>query len=346
MGVSLDVEQAVVDLTERGGTASTQQDSILQDPAFVETLFQPLRPILGSMMATSRESDLSVAIDTALYGGALQDLISRVFMVLPTDLRVVLGSGSSGARSRALEECKITLTAYFGEEFHPHILKATNLLVELGEIIPELFNRIESENIEVNDSTINIEEFMGNADISEDYRKGVLAYLDATVCMFAVASAADGNIQPRPPLTRHLFVRWIRGHEIALKVFRERLQEDEQPPMQDAEKELPWQKPCVAMFEYLAEADPSRLIRMIDGGTLPPEDLTFAVEIAGRLLEDIAVPSLLKMLIHESAVVREGAIYGLGHHRSERIDSRLREISESDPSLGVRDAAAATLEDT
>ena len=108
---------------------------------------------------------------------------------------------------------------------------------------------------------------------------------------------------------------------------------------------LRWSKPCVAMFEYLAETDPARLIRLIDGGALSPADLTFAAEVAGKLPAELAVASLLRLLTHVSPVVREGAVYGLAQHRSDLVDTRLRQIATNDDSLGVRETAASLFED-
>lgn len=104
-----------------------------------------------------------------------------------------------------------------------------------------------------------------------------------------------------------------------------------------------WDKPCCAMFEYLADNDPAELLRLIDSSSLQPEDLTFAAEVAGRLPGELVVKSLLALLRHDSAVVREGAIYGLSNHRSTSVDTELQNIIIRDSSYAVREAAGATL---
>lgn len=114
---------------------------------------------------------------------------------------------------------------------------------------------------------------------------------------------------------------------------------------ESSETHLMWSKPCVAMFEFLIESDPARLIRLIDSGTLEPADLTFAAEIAGRAPGETSVESLLRLLVHPSPVVREGAVYGLSRQRSRRVEDRLRELTVTDPSPGVREAAIHVLED-
>lgn len=113
----------------------------------------------------------------------------------------------------------------------------------------------------------------------------------------------------------------------------------------EGDRVLPWAAPCVAMFEHLAETDPTRLIRMISAENLSPPDLTFAAEVAGKLPGDTARAALLSLLSHPSALVREGAVYGLRHHRSAVVDEQLRALATRDDSAGVREAAHTVLED-
>ena len=56
-----------------------------------------------------------------------------------------------------------------------------------------------------------------------------------------------------------------------------------------------------------------------------------------------AIEALTVLLTHKSAVVREGAIYGLTPHLEYYVE-QLRQMSEQDPSPGIRDAAAEALE--
>lgn len=102
--------------------------------------------------------------------------------------------------------------------------------------------------------------------------------------------------------------------------------------------------PSEALFERLASDDPPRLLALL-ASDLEPAMLTFAAEIAGRELssEDV-VPPLMALLRHPSAVVREGAIYGLAHHPRDDVDRELLRLGADDPSTGVRTAANDVLE--
>ena len=107
-----------------------------------------------------------------------------------------------------------------------------------------------------------------------------------------------------------------------------------------------WDGPCEAAFEFLADNHPSELIGLIVSNRLGPTDLTFAAEIAGRLSDGAAVRrTLLPLLMHDDAVVREGAIYGLALHADETVRAALIRNSACDPSPAVRQAAADTLAD-
>lgn len=111
-------------------------------------------------------------------------------------------------------------------------------------------------------------------------------------------------------------------------------------------QEPSWDAPCEEMFEYLAHTHPQRLLDLIRAGGLEYYDLTFAVEIAGRITDSDAVrKALLPLLSHPQPVVREGALYGLAPHRDESVNARIRYIADHDPSHGVRRAAVAMLDD-
>jgi hypothetical protein len=107
--------------------------------------------------------------------------------------------------------------------------------------------------------------------------------------------------------------------------------------------------PCRDAFEHLAEADPARLAARILRGDLGRAHLGYAAEALGRGTEgetSHAVIEVLRgLLAHESPLVREGAIYGLAHHRTARVDSELRRVAAHDVSPGVREAAADVLEE-
>ena len=106
-----------------------------------------------------------------------------------------------------------------------------------------------------------------------------------------------------------------------------------------------WKQPCEAMFEHLAQCHPDQLLRLVNAQQLPPIELSFAAEAAGTLANSPAVRNtLLRMLRHGDAVVREGAIYGLARHVDEEILRELRQVAATDPSPGVQEAAANLIE--
>ena len=87
------------------------------------------------------------------------------------------------------------------------------------------------------------------------------------------------------------------------------------------------------------------VLRLIESGSLEYYDLTFAAEIAGQLQDSEAVRSaLLPLLLHEEAVVREGAAYGLASHLTDEVAKQLAELAISDPSPGVRRALKNIME--
>ena len=86
------------------------------------------------------------------------------------------------------------------------------------------------------------------------------------------------------------------------------------------------------------------LIALLSSTELAPADLTFAAEAAGQ--HDEAVPSLLKLLDHEHAVVREGALYGLTPHvDAQGVADRLRRIARHDSSGTIREIAASIVDE-
>jgi HEAT repeat protein len=52
---------------------------------------------------------------------------------------------------------------------------------------------------------------------------------------------------------------------------------------------------------------------------------------------------LIRLLMHDEPVVREGAVYGLVHHLDDEVRSCLYFVRRDDPSPGVRAAAAEAL---
>lgn len=105
-------------------------------------------------------------------------------------------------------------------------------------------------------------------------------------------------------------------------------------------------RPSEELFESLAKRSPDRLLEYLSPGNLPLADLAFATEATG-LIDDPtrAIPCLLALLKHVYAPVREASVYALARHAGsyEEIRSALRTTAESDPSLGVKEAASEAL---
>lgn len=107
-----------------------------------------------------------------------------------------------------------------------------------------------------------------------------------------------------------------------------------------------WATHCEDEFEYLAEHDPAALLALIQGGGLKPTLLTFALEHAGAVRAETAVPVLLPFLQHEKDYVREGAVYGLARllEQDPGLREVLRQVALRDTSQGVRSAAQEALD--
>jgi hypothetical protein len=109
---------------------------------------------------------------------------------------------------------------------------------------------------------------------------------------------------------------------------------------------LRWNRPCEGAFDLLAARFPRDLAKLIQDNRLEASDLTFAAEALGRSNMGWLVRHALKpLLTHTSAVVREGAIYGLQKHIDPDIHAALKAVSESDVSPAVRTAAEDALSD-
>ena len=73
---------------------------------------------------------------------------------------------------------------------------------------------------------------------------------------------------------------------------------------------------------------------------LRPSRLTFAAEAVGLQADSVLVrATLLPLLNHVSAVVREGALYGIANHLDDAVLVVVRKLADDDPSPGVRQAA-------
>jgi len=101
-------------------------------------------------------------------------------------------------------------------------------------------------------------------------------------------------------------------------------------------------------FVEMARSNPSGLLELLFKENISPADLTFAASAAGDIPDsELVVPMLLKLLEHKSAIVREGAIYGLSNYLpSDTIYDKFRELRSSDHSTGVRETLAQILDST
>lgn len=107
-----------------------------------------------------------------------------------------------------------------------------------------------------------------------------------------------------------------------------------------------WTEPCEGVFEYLADKYPGALATLIKDGSLSPADLTYAAEYMGHSPNSAEVRKiLLPLLEHPSAVVREGAIYGIRRHLDAGARERLSAMADHDPNSAVMEAATEALED-
>ena len=107
-----------------------------------------------------------------------------------------------------------------------------------------------------------------------------------------------------------------------------------------------WPVPCEAEFKRLAKHDPARLVAWIDANVLSIADLTFAAEWLGAADTPDAEDVLLGLTKHYEAVVREGAVLGIGRcmvddRDTDAMRARLHVMAREDSSPGVR----ATAED-
>jgi hypothetical protein len=105
--------------------------------------------------------------------------------------------------------------------------------------------------------------------------------------------------------------------------------------------QLMWPEPCEAMFEYLSKNRPNQLLKLVQEDCLQPHDLTFAAEQLGYCPKAPGIrEALLKLLVKSSsAMVREGALYGLMAYEEEGLFEILREVASNDPSESVRSVA-------
>ena len=107
-----------------------------------------------------------------------------------------------------------------------------------------------------------------------------------------------------------------------------------------------WRGPS---FKTLAKEDPARLLALVAEDRLAEHDLTFAAEALGLIENSSLATELLERLTrHSSALVREGAVYGLAMHpdlaRPGPVRAAVEQLVQDDPSPGVREAATEALD--
>ena len=100
--------------------------------------------------------------------------------------------------------------------------------------------------------------------------------------------------------------------------------------------------PSEELFLRLASEDPARLMAFVVSTTLRPGLVARAAELAGEALPaEVVAPALLGLLQHGTAVVREGALYGLRSHLGGDVLGPVAELAERDPNPGIRAVAAS-----
>ena len=112
-------------------------------------------------------------------------------------------------------------------------------------------------------------------------------------------------------------------------------------------------KPCEDNFKKLAEKDPTKLIEWIRTGNLRGTILTYALEALWRVKGDRSevIKVAIEHTYHNEPLVREGAIYAFDydsdwkHIQAEHITDRLKDMSISDISDGVKECAKEALEE-
>lgn len=101
----------------------------------------------------------------------------------------------------------------------------------------------------------------------------------------------------------------------------------------------------------LAKSDPEELVRILTNPSTNTVVLTFGVEIIASEItdEDIVLPVLKRLLRHINALVREGALIGVGAFYGNKsppqeIVDKLKVLSNADPSKAIKSIAKDLLE--
>ncbi len=96
----------------------------------------------------------------------------------------------------------------------------------------------------------------------------------------------------------------------------------------------------------LAKEDPEKLLE-ISRTEESPAALTYIAEALGELNDPRATDKLMALLDHDRAIVREGALLGLGNLKQLPGPAyvRIQEIAKEDPDKDIRDIAWSVLDD-
>jgi hypothetical protein len=97
--------------------------------------------------------------------------------------------------------------------------------------------------------------------------------------------------------------------------------------------------------ENISKMTEKELVNAINSGFVEPCDLTFLAEALGNISknDNLVCDTLMPLLSHPEAVVREGALYGLSGHLTENAKDLVMEVALNDVSHGVRKVAGDVL---
>jgi hypothetical protein len=100
-------------------------------------------------------------------------------------------------------------------------------------------------------------------------------------------------------------------------------------------------------LQAMAENDTPRLLSLIESGALGHVELTFAAEYLGKAAAaEGVVLTLLVLLKHPKALVREGALYGLAEARGDpAVVDAVTVVRDSDDNEALRSIAEGILEE-
>ena len=107
-----------------------------------------------------------------------------------------------------------------------------------------------------------------------------------------------------------------------------------------------WSDYCQGLFEELAQRSPQELGALVLQAEVRPAHLSVAAEVLGGVAGTVAIDPLLRVLRHQSPMVREAAIFGLSRHgRDARVRAAIQRASMTDASPAVREASADALDE-